>query len=115
MRAASVALLLAAVLSAADVSGSWQFTVETPAGTGNPSFTFRQDGEKLTGTDTGMLGQAEVTGWVKGDRVEFEFQASFEGQKFTVRYSGVIESPTRMKGTAQFGDLGEGSWTAVKK
>jgi len=115
MKAAAVALLLAAVLAAADVSGSWQFTVETPAGTGNPRFVFRQDGEKLSGSYTGMLGQAEVTGWVKGDRIEFEFEASYGGQKFTVRYAGVVESPTRMKGTAQFGDLGEGSWTAVKR
>lgn len=115
MKTALLAFLLAGVLAAADVSGSWQFTVETPAGTGNPSFVFEQDGEKLKGTYTGMLGKAEVTGTVKGDRIEFEFEASWEGQKFTIRYSGTIESPTRMKGTARFGDLGEGSWTAVKK
>lgn len=114
MRSAAVALLVAAVL-AADVSGSWQFTVETPAGTGNPTFVFQQEGEKLTGTYTGLLGKADVTGTVKGDQIEFEFEASYEGRKFTIRYSGTIESPTRMKGTARFGDMGEGSWTAVKK
>jgi len=108
-------LLLAALALAADVSGTWNFTVETPAGTGNPTFVFQQDGEKLTGTYTGMLGKADVTGTVKGDKIQFQFEASYEGQKFAVRYSGTIESPTRMKGTAQFADMGEGAWTAVKK
>jgi len=108
-------LLMGAVALAADVTGAWNFTVETPAGTGNPTFVFKQDGEKLTGTYTGMLGKADLTGTVKGDKIEFQFEASYEGQKFTVRYSGAIESPTRMKGTARFADLGEGSWTASKQ
>jgi hypothetical protein len=108
-------LLVAALALAADVTGTWDFTIETPAGTGNPTFVFQQDGEKLTGTYTGMLGKADVTGTVKGDKIQFQFEASYEGQKFSIRYSGTIESPTRMKGTAQFADMGEGAWTAVKK
>jgi len=108
-------LLIAASALAADVTGTWAFTVESPAGTGNPTFVFKQDGEKLTGTYTGMLGKADVTGTVKGDKIEFEFQASYEGQKFAVRYSGTIASPTQMKGTVQLADLGEGAWTATKK
>lgn len=114
-RLITLVLLLAAVALAADVTGTWNFTVETSAGSGNPTFTFRQEGEKLTGTYTGMLGKAELSGTVKGDNIEFQFEVSYEGQKFTIRYSGVIESATRMKGTARFAEMGEGSWTAVKK
>jgi hypothetical protein len=114
-RLSLVLLLIAASALAADVTGTWSFTVESPAGTGNPTFVFKQDGEKLTGTYTGMLGKADVTGTVKGDKIEFEFQASYEGQKFAVRYSGTIASPTQMKGTVQLADLGEGTWTATKK
>ena len=108
-------LLIAAAALAADVSGAWDFTVETQAGAGNPTFVFKQDGEKLTGTYTGLLGKAEVTGTVKGDKIEFQFEASYEGQKFKIRYSGTIESPTRMKGTAEFADMGSATWTATKK
>ena len=111
----TVVVLTAALAVAADVSGIWNFTVETPAGTGNPTFVFKQDGEKLTGTYTGMLGKADVTGTVKDDKIEFQFEASYEGQKFTIRYTGTIESPTQMKGTARFADMGEGAWTATKK
>lgn len=114
-RVSLVLLLLAATALAADVTGTWNFTVEIAAGTGNPTFVFQQDGEKLTGTYTGLLGKADLTGTVKGDKIEFHFEASYEGQKFTIRYSGAIESPTRMKGKAQFADMGEGAWTAVKK
>ena len=108
-------LVVAATALAADVSGTWNATVETPAGTGNPTFVLKQEGEKLTGTYTGMLGKADVTGTVKGHKIEFQFEASYEGQKFTIRYSGTIESPTRMKGTVRFADMGEGSWTATKQ
>jgi hypothetical protein len=32
-----------------------------------------------------------------------------------VEYTGTIESPTSMKGTARIAALGEGTWTAKKK
>ena len=108
-------LFLLAALAASDISGTWQFTVETAAGTGNPTFTFKQEGEKLTGTYEGLLGKADVSGTVKGDEVEFSFEGAYEGQKFKVRYRGKILDPASMKGTAQFAEMGEASWTAAKK
>src|SRR6185503_6828686 len=32
-----------------NISGVWNATVETPQGTGNPVFTFKQEGDKITG------------------------------------------------------------------
>lgn len=112
MMAFSAAALL--FTAATDVTGTWIFAVESPAGSGEPTFTFRQDGEKLTGRYKGRLGEADVTGRVRGDQITFEFRASAGGQELTVRYSGTIESPTAMKGTVEFGDFGSGSWTAKK-
>ncbi len=40
------ALLLPAAL-AADISGAWEFAVETSQGSGSPSFEFKQDGVPL--------------------------------------------------------------------
>ena len=99
----------------ADISGDWDFTVETPVGTGNPTFVFQQQGDKLTGTYKGLLGEAKVTGVVKGDKVEFSFEGRYEGEKLEIEYTGVIQSPAAMKGTVRFGALGEGAWTAKKK
>jgi len=33
-----------------DLTGKWLFNVQTDAGSGTPTVTLKQDGEKLTGT-----------------------------------------------------------------
>ena len=108
-------LLLALPLLAADLTGTWDVLVETSAGSGSPLFKLQQQGEKLTGSYIGALGEAAVTGTVKGDVVEFSFETEATGSKAKVEYKGTITSPTTMKGTLKLGDLGEGTWTAKKK
>lgn len=108
-----VALITVCAALAADISGNWDFLVNSDAGSGSPSFTFRQDGEKLTGTYSGALGEAKLTGSVKGDTIEFSFEPS--GANGVVRYKGKIEGPTKMKGELDLGDMGTGTWTATKK
>jgi len=107
--------LVSVPLLAHDISGNWEFNVETSAGSGSPSFVFRQDGEKLTGTYSGLLGKADLTGTVKGDQVDFQFKFDYSGQSGVAHYSGTIESATQMKGKVQFGDLGDGTWTGTKQ
>ena len=108
---AAMALVCAAL--AADISGSWEFTVTTSQGSGSPSFEFKQDGEKLTGTYSGLFGKAPVSGTVRGDEVEFTFEVpNVEGK---VRYKGTLEGSTRMKGDVEYGDMGGGTFTAKKK
>ena len=68
-------------LAAVDISGKWQFTVDTDAGSGSPTFVFKQDGEKLSGTYSGLFGTAQLTGTVKGDAIEFSFEAAVQDQK----------------------------------
>ncbi len=98
-----------------DISGAWEFNVQTDAGSGTPSFVFQQSGEKLTGTYSGLLGKAELTGSVKGDRIEFSFSFSADGQNGKATYIGVIQSATKMKGEAEYSGLGKATWTASKK
>jgi hypothetical protein len=106
--------MICAALAAHDISGRWEFTVETAMGSGSPSFVFMQDGEKLTGTYTGLFGKAELSGTVKGDKIDFQFNFSYQGQSGTAHYSGTIESDTNMKGKVEYSGLGEGEWTAAK-
>ena len=94
----------------ADVTGSWEFQVETSAGSGAPAFTFKQEGEKLTGKYSGQLGNADVSGTVKGNQIEF----SFEVEVGKVTYTGTIEGNT-MKGKVNLGDQASGTWTAKRK
>jgi hypothetical protein len=98
-----------------DVTGTWNFSVETEAGAGNPTFTFKQDGENLTGHYTGTFGEADVTGTLKGKDITFQFTGEIQGQQLTSIYRGTVDSPTAMKGTLEITGLGAGTFTATKK
>jgi hypothetical protein len=107
--------LVCAPLLAADISGSWDFNVDTAAGSGSPSFVFKQDGEKLTGTYSGLFGKADLTGTVKGNQIDFQFNFSYSGESGVAHYTGTIESDKKMSGKVQIGDLGDGTWTGTKR
>ncbi|MBY0504228.1 MAG: hypothetical protein K2X03_09970 [Bryobacteraceae bacterium] len=115
MRIILAVSLLTCCLFAADVSGNWEAQVETNAGAGSPSFVLKQDGEKLTGSYSGALGNAELTGTVKGDVIEFSFEVSPQGDKVKVVYKGKIKNPMSMGGSLVVESLGEGTWTAIKR
>jgi hypothetical protein len=102
---------------AADVSGTWQETVETSQGSGSPTVVFQQEGEKLTGTfHSQIFGEAKITGSVKGNAIEFGFEGDAGGQTIKVSYKGTIESPTAMKGTAVYAGFDDkATWSATKK
>ena len=99
----------------ADVSGAWQLQIDLGGNAATPSVTFKQEGEKLTGTySSQVLGEQQVTGTITGNKISFGFQASFDGNAVKVTYSGTVEKDT-MKGSVTFGDLGEGTFTGKKK
>ena len=99
----------------ADVAGTWAITVETGGGTGNPTLTLKQDGEKLTGIYASQVfGEQKVTGTIKGNAITFSFTASLEGNNVTVTYNGTVDGAT-MKGKVGLGDFGEGTFTAKKQ
>ena len=108
-------LLTAALALAADVTGKWRFEVETSAGSGSPTFDLKQDGEKLTGTYSGALGEANVTGSVKGDDVEITFEAAPTGDKVVVKYTGKLDGADKIKGTVDLGGLAKGTFTGEKQ
>jgi hypothetical protein len=99
---------------AGNITGTWNGTVETPQGTGSPTFTFKQEGEKLTGTYKGQLGEGPLTGTLKGNDISFSLKVNFQGEEFTITYTGKVEG-NNMKGKAMLGQLGEANWTAKKQ
>ena len=98
-----------------DVIGKWAFTVETSAGSGTPKFTFKQDGEKLTGHYSGQLGEAELTGSVKGSAITFTFTGDAAGTAIEATYSGTVENKDSMKGKVTLGGFGEGTFTGKRQ
>jgi hypothetical protein len=99
---------------ATNVTGEWTFTVETDQGGGTPTITFKQDGEKLTGKYAGQLGNADLTGTVKGSAIHFTFTIDVQGQQAPVTYDGTVEKNT-MKGKLDIGGMVNGTFTATKK
>lgn len=107
-----IALVLSAfTLLAADLSGTWSAAVTLDAGSGTATFVFKQTGEALTGTYTGILGNLQVKGTVKGNQAEWSFEQSEAGK---ISYKGTVEGNT-IKGTVEYGQLGSGTFTADKK
>lgn len=113
-----VAVLLALISTAAfahDISGKWTFDVQTDAGSGSPTFVFKQAGEKLTGTYSGAFGSADLAGTVKGDEIEFTIEAGPADQKVKIVYKGKIASDSKMAGNVDLGGMGSGTWSGAKQ
>ena len=94
-----LALLLLQSVScfAADISGHWVFHVVFTLGSGDPTFEFHQQGEKLTGTYKGRFGVAPLTGTVQGNDVEF----ITSNDKGKGKYKGTLTGDT-IKGTVKY-------------
>jgi hypothetical protein len=102
---------------AVNISGTWEFSISLDGGPQNfpMTFVFKQQGEKLTGSQTSGSGEPKVTGGAKGDKVEFSVEGkNRSGDPFKNTFTGVIESPTKMSGACEF-PKGAGKWTATKK
>jgi hypothetical protein len=116
---AAIALALATVISAqqkTDITGAWTFDVKTDAGGGTPTVTFKQDGEKITGHYSSTnLGEADLTGTVKGKDIAFAFDGQVQGQTVPVTYNGTIDTPTTMSGRLSIGGAVGGTFTGKKK
>ena len=99
-----------------DVTGTWAFTVLSDAGTGTPTVTFKQDGEKLTGHYSSMLiGEADLKGTVKGQAIEFTVSADVGGMPIEFKFTGTMENKDSMKGKLDTGGLGEATFTGKRK
>jgi hypothetical protein len=97
-----------------DVTGSWEVTVESPQGTIVSAATYKQDGEKLTGTHVGRMGEVALAGTVKGTDIAYTITVDAQGQSFTLSYSGKVDGDT-ITGSVDFGGMGSASWTAKRK
>jgi len=99
-----------------DVTGIWAFEVQTENGTGTPQLTFKQEGEKLTGHySSQFLGEAELSGTVKGQAIEFVVAANVQGNAIELSFVGTLESKDAMKGKVSVAGLGEGTFTGKRK
>ncbi len=76
---------------AADVAGQWTATFNTQIGEQHYTYTFKVDGEKLTGTAKNDTGSTEIAnGSIKGDDISFVENIDFNGNQIAITYTGKV-------------------------
>ncbi len=116
---ALAALALAASTATAaflhDLTGTWKAAVVTDNGTGYPTITLKQDGEKITGTyDSPTLGLRNITGKVVGDSLHFSLSAG-QDASMVLTYSAAIVTADSLNGAVDFAGQGGAKFTAVRQ
>lgn len=100
----------------ADVSGTWNASLQLDTISASPTFTLKQDGTKLTGEYVSQqYGKFPLTGEVTGTAVTFDVSMNIEGNAITATYSGVLQADGSLKGTVDIGGAMGGSFSASRK
>ena len=99
--------------SAADLSGKWIGTMQSPGGQDlEINFDFKVSGEKLTGTVASSYGQEQISdGTVKDDAISFVVLAG--GGQFKITYKGKVVGED-LKFNVSLGDMGDREMTAKR-
>jgi len=85
-------LLAASPVFAADIDGNWAGSLDTPNGPVEIKFSFKADGDRLTGSSTGPDGSVIMfrDGKIMGDTLSFAQDVDFGGQSITFNYTGML-------------------------
>lgn len=95
----------------AKVTGTWNMSVETSAGSGTPVFTLKQENDTLiTGKYNGQFGEILVNGTIKANKIVLKFTTN----DIEFNYSGTVDGNT-MKGKVVIASYGEGTFTGTRK
>lgn len=92
IRMAGLLALLLAWAMAADISGKWAGDMPGRGGDTTPTtFTFKVDGDKLTGSMTGPQGDIQLQeGKVAGNQISFSTTLDFGGNSIKLLYKGTV-------------------------
>lgn len=118
LAASPVAAAQSPAAAVPSVAGKWNVAMELSIGTSTPTFAFKQDGDKITGTYTSSrYGEAKLTGTIdaKG-QVQVTVALDAEGMSVSMFFHGEVSADGQSitKGTVNIEGLGEGTWVAKK-
>jgi len=103
-------LCAAAVLHAAELTGTWKAAFDTQVGKQTYTYELKADGERVTGKATGDInGQNRRTveikdGRLAGDTVSFIEAFDFQGNEISIAYKGTLTGD-EIRFTRQVGDV----------
>jgi hypothetical protein len=84
-------LMMPAAVLAADITGTWTASFDTQIGTQSYTYTFKVEGNKLTGRLKSQFSDGEIQeGTINGDDIAFVETLTFEGMPLRIVYKGKI-------------------------
>ncbi len=114
MKKLSLLLVLTALplaVCAADVTGTWKAEFDSQIGLQKYTFTFQQDGAKLTGKAQSEVNDRRretelLEGKVVGDAISFVELLNFQGNEIRITYNGTVSADgNEIKFTRRVGDF----------
>lgn len=118
LTAACLVLMAAAGLLAADISGTWNATIDTQIGQMKYTYTFQVASDKITGTaEMEMQGEKRKVDLkdvkLTGDELTFTEMLEAMGNTITVTYKGKV-AESEIKFTRQVGEFATEEFVAKR-
>lgn len=99
--AATVTGLIAAAALAAQASGfdgTWTTSFESQVGVQTYTYTFKVEGDKVTGRAKSANGDYEIAGGkVEGDKITFVENMDYQGMALAISYEGKLVAPDQIQ------------------
>jgi hypothetical protein len=95
------------------VAGEWVLSVNGPQGTVDTDASFRQSGDKVTGTFSSQMGETNVEGTMSGSTLSLAFNVVTPNGPIDIRMTAEVAG-AEMKGTIDYG-MGTADFTGKKK
>ncbi len=87
----------------AGVDGTYEVTVKSPLGDQKSTLTVKSDGNTFTGTNSGAMGSADVSGEVNGNTLTWK-------QSMTVPMPMTLDMTATVEGDSITGTVGAGAF-----
>ena len=109
--------MLALTALAADVTGKWTAQVPGRGGqTREATFNFKADGNTLTGTVSGRMGDTPISdGKIDGDQISFTQTMEFGGNSVKLIYKGTVSGDAIKFTRTRDGGEGQGQEFTAKR
>jgi hypothetical protein len=99
--------------AAANVSGKWSLSLETPQGPMTVAMVLKQEGTKVTGTLAGPQGETPTEGQFVDGTLTFGISFDGGGGSMQLSFSAKLAADGSLAGVMS-GPMGEIPWTAVR-
>jgi hypothetical protein len=110
---ALVAAAPVAAFAQGSVAGDWDLTLTTPQGTNTVSVSFKQDGDKVTGTLTSPMGSVPLAGTATAGELTATASIDVQGMALEMAFNGKLAGDA-LNGTVKVGDFGEFPFTGTR-